>query len=419
MNLSGISAARSRKLAWAWLLALVAIVPLLAVACGGDDDDDDDGGAVKYGTAGFKTITIESGQPIKLGISSVLSGDLKGLGQPIADAASMAGDGKSIKGHQFQFVQKDDQCSADGGVSAGTQLIQEKVVAVVGPICSGSVVAVEPAFEKEGITHISPSSTAISPTHPDRGQVFQTFLRTTYNDGIQGPAQAKFAADTLKAKTAYIVHDTDAYGQGLRDAFRKAFEDEGGKIVGSPEGFEKKTTDFSAIITNITNAKPDLVYFAGFYAEATPFIKQLRAKDKNVKFLAGDGVKNDEFTKGAGADAEGAYLSLPSPVYEGEAYDTFSAAYEKKFNAKATASPYTAEAYDAMTIIIKALEKVAKDDGGKLTIDLKALNEEIRKTELDGASGHIKFDARGDNAGGETPVSLFQVKNGAYEEIKT
>ena len=407
-----------RRSGWAWIIALVSVMALLAVACGGDDDDDDDGGAATYGTAGFKTITIESGQPIKLGVSSVLSGDLKGLGQPIADGAALAGEGKSIKGHNIEFVAKDDQCSAEGGSSAGAQLVQEKVVAVIGPICSGSVVAVQPAYEKEGITHISPSSTAIKPTQPDRGQLFQTFFRTTYNDSIQGPAQAAFAKDTLKAKTAYIVHDTDAYGQGLRDAFKTAFEKGGGKIVGSPEGYEKKATDFSSIITNITNAKPDLVYFAGFYAEATPFIKQLRAKDKNVQFLAGDGVKNDEFTKGAGADAENAYLSLPSPVYAGESYKTFGAAYEAKYKAKSDASPYTAEAYDAATIIIRAIEKVAKDDGGKLTIDLKALNEEIRKTELDGASGKIKFDSRGDNAGGEIPVSLFQVKSGKYEEIK-
>jgi branched-chain amino acid transport system substrate-binding protein len=248
--------------------------------------------------------------------------------------------------------------------------------------------------------------------------VFQTFLRTTYSDDIQGPAQAKFARETLKAQTAYIVYDTDAYGSGLRDAFRKAFEAEGGKIVGSPEGFEKKQTDFKSIVTNIQNAKPDLVYFAGFYAEATPFIKQLRAQNKDVKFLAGDGVKNDEFTKGAGADAEGAYLSLPSPVYAGEGYTKFRQIFEKETGLKVDSSPFVAESYDAATVIIMALEKVAQKDGDKLKIDLKKLNEEIRKTELDGAAGKIKFDARGDNAGGETPVSLFAVKNGAYEEIK-
>jgi branched-chain amino acid transport system substrate-binding protein len=346
----------------------------------------------------------------------VISGDLKALGQPIVDAAQLAGDGKDIKGHKIEWVVKDDQCSADGGAAAATQILQEKVVATVGPICSGAVIAAEPQYEKAGVTQISPSSTAHKSTYPDRGDVFQTFLRTTYSDDIQGPVQAQFAKDKLGAKTAYIVFDTDAYGSGLRDAFKKAFEKGGGKIVGTPEGYEKKATDFKSIVTNIQNAKPDLVYFAGFFAEATPFIKQLRAANKDVKFLAGDGVKNDEFTKGAGADAEGAYLSLPSPVYNSAAYNTFGAAFEKKTGGKRDASPYVAESFDAATIIINALNKVATDSGGKLSIDLKKLNEEIRKTELDGASGKIKFDARGENAGGAVPVSVFKVAGGKYVE---
>ncbi len=407
------STGRSR---FAWLLLLAALASIVAIACGGDDDDDDGGGDVTYGKAGFKTIEIAAGQPIKIGYSGPLSGDLKGIGEPILKAVELAAKDKTIKGHSIQVIGKDDLCSADGGASAATQLLQEGVVAVVGPVCSGAVVAAQPQYETAGITHVSPSSTAHKPTYPDRGQVFQTFLRTTYSDDIQGPAQAKFAVTELKAKSAYIVYDTDAYGTGLRDAFQKAFEKEGGKVLGS-EGYEKKQTDFKAIVTNIKNAKPDIVYFAGFYSEATPFIKQLRAEDKNVKFLSGDGVKNDEFIKGAGADAEGAYLSLPSPVYTGEAYKTFGDLFEKETGIKRDASPFTPEAYDAATIIIRAIEKVAEEKDGKLVIDLKKLNEEIRKTELDGASGKIKFDARGENVGGETPVSLFVVKNGAFEQL--
>jgi len=409
---------RKGRSRFAWLLLLAAFAMVLAVACGGDDDDDTGGGgSVTYGKAGFKTVEIASGQPIKIGYSGPLSGDLKGIGEPIQKAVELAAKGKTIKGHNIQVVSKDDLCSADGGASAATQLLQEGVVAVVGPVCSGAVVAAQPQYEAAGVTHVSPSSTAHKPTYPDRGQVFQTFLRTTYSDDIQGPAQAKFAYKTLGAKTAYIVYDTDAYGSGLRDAFKAAYEKEGGKILGS-EGYEKKQTDFKAVVTNIKNAKPDLVYFAGFYSEATPFIKQLRAEMKDVKFLAGDGVKNDEFIKGAGADAEGAYLSLPSPVYTGEAYKTFGDLFEKETGIKRDASPFVAEAYDAASIIIRALEKVAEEKDGKLLIDLKKLNEEIRKTEFDGASGKIKFDARGENVGGATPVSLFQVKNGAFEEIK-
>lgn len=395
-------------------MALVALLAIGVAACGDDDSTSKTGGAVTYGKAGFTTVTIDAGAPVKIGISSVISGDLKGLGEPIVNAAKLAGEGKDVKGHKIEFVVKDDTCSAEGGASAAAQILQENVVAAVGPICSGAVVAAQPQYEAKGVTHVSPSSTAIKPTTPDRGQVFQTFLRVTYNDSIQGPAQAAFAKDKLAAKTAYIVYDTDAYGAGLRDAFKAAFVKGGGKIVGSPEGYEKKATDFKSIVTNIQNAKPDLVYFAGFYAEATPFIKQLRSANKDVKFLAGDGVKNDEFTKGAGADAEGAYLSLPAPVLTGPAYDAFGTAYEKATGAKRDASPFVAESYDAATIIINALNKVATDSGGKLSIDLKKLNEEIRKTNLDGAAGKVTFDARGDNTGGAVPVTLFVIKDGKY-----
>jgi branched-chain amino acid transport system substrate-binding protein len=401
---------KSHRARWAWLLALVAIVPLIAVACAGDDDDDDSGD-VTYGTAGFKEVRIEAGQPIKIGISSVLSGDLQGLGVPIADGAELAGKDRTINGHSLEFVRADDGCNADGGVAAAQQLLQAGVVAVVGPICSGGVVAAQPEYEQAGITHVSPSSTAVSPTNPDRGQVFQTFLRTTYNDAIQGPVQAEFAREELEAATAYVVHDTDAYGQGLAEAFSTAFEDEGGEILGT-EGFEKRTTDFASIITNIQSENPDLVYFAGFYAEAIPFIQQLRAENPDVLFLAGDGVKNDEFSKGAGEDAEGAYLTLPSPVYEGDDYEDFGELFEGETGLDRDASPFVAEAYDAMTIILDAIEEVAEEDGDALVIDLEELNEAIRDLEIDGASGHISFDARGENTGGETPVSLFIVRDG-------
>lgn len=402
----------SSRSRWMWLAPIIAVLALFAVACG--DDDDDDGGT----EPGYKTVTVESGQTIKIGISTMLSGDLLSLGEPIAQAAELAGKDVTIEGFAIEFVRRDELCTAEGGASAATQLIEAGVVAVIGPTCSGAVVAAQPQYETAGITHVSPSSTAIVVTDPDGRDPFETFVRTTYNDAIQGPAQAKFALEELDAQTAYIVYDTDAYGSGLRTAFEEAFKDGGGKIVGNPEGYEKGQTDFSSIITNIGSADPDLVYFAGFYAEATPFLQQLRQANPDVLFLAGDGVRDDEFLKGAGDDAEGAYLSLPSPVLEGDVFTSFAAAFQTAYNQAATDSPFTAESYDASKIIIAALEEVAKLDGSNLEIDLKALNKAIRETSYDGAIGHIQFDEKGDNVGGETPVTLFKVENGEFVPLQ-
>ena len=411
-RLGGILLFNSQRARWLWLIASLAIVAMLAIACGDDDDDDDtDGGNGDGGS--FETVTVGDGAPIKIGISTILAGDLESLGVPIAQAAELAGEGVEIEGHAIEFIRRDDQCTPEGGASAASQLIEEGVVAVVGPICSGGVIAAQDLYEAAGITHVSPSSTAIAATAPDRGTPYGTFFRVTYNDGIQGPAQAEFALNELKVTNAYIVYDTDAYGSGLRDAFGDAFEDGGGTISGK-EGYEKKETNFQSIVTNIQGSDAELVYFAGFYAEATPFLQQLRQVDKDILFLSGDGVRDDEFLAGAGADAEGAYLSLPSPVLQGAVYDDFASRFQAATGEAASDSPFTAEAFDAATVIIKALMEVAEADGGELKIDLGALNEAIANTKIDGAVGAISFDEKGDNSGGETPVTLFVVKDGEF-----
>jgi branched-chain amino acid transport system substrate-binding protein len=370
-----------------------------------------------YKAAGFKTFVVDSSATIKIGISSTLSGDVKGLGLPIADSAETAGEGITIKGHKLEFVREDDLCSPEGGPAAANRLIAANVVAVIGPICSGGTRASLAPYDKAGITHISPSATAgdlTSPTRPEGPYV--TFFRVPVLNADEAEAQAKFAKDTLKAKKAFVVFDTDDYGKDLAEQFQKFFKSGGGTIVGSPAGYEKKTTDFKSVISNIKAAKPDVVYLAGFYAEATPFLQQLRGEAdlKSVPFLAGDGVKNDEFIRGAKDAAEGAYLTLPGTT--GAGFADYKAKYAAKYKGNADTVAFGGEAYAAATVIINALDKVATDSGGKLLIDGKKLNDAIKNTDLKGAaSGDIKFQNNGNLASGVS--RFFQVKNGKYEEI--
>ena len=157
---------------WTWLMALVALLAIFAVACSGDDDDSSGGGTgftdAGYKTAGLdkaKVITIDGDIPI--GISSALTGDVAGLGVPIADSAEVAGDGVTIKGHKIKWVREDDLCSAEGGPAAADRLVKANVVAAVGPICSGGTRASLKVFDDAGITHISPSATAGDLSSPD------------------------------------------------------------------------------------------------------------------------------------------------------------------------------------------------------------------------------------------------------------
>jgi len=409
------------------LLALVALFSLAVVACGDDDDKGSNGGATRgfsaagYKAAGYKAYTIEKDQPIKIGISSALSGDVKGLGLPIADSATVAADGITIKGHKIEFVREDDLCKPEGGPAAADRLIKANVVAVVGPICSGGTRAALKVYDEAGLTHISPSATAGDLSNP-QGRAegpYVTFFRVPVLNADEAREQANYVYDVLKAKTAFVVFDTDDYGKDLSQQFQESFKKKGGKIVGQPTGYEKKQSDFNSVIANIKQAKPDVIYQAGFYAEATVFLQQLRKDNdtKNIRYMGGDGVKNDELLTGAKDAAEGIYLALPGTL--GSEFGAFAkkyAALTKGKESDAEGATFGPESYDAAAAILKALEKVAKDSGGKLTIDGKALNEAILKSDFAGASGQVKFQNNGDRAG--AVVRFFKVQGGKYVQLK-
>lgn len=405
-----------------WLVALIALMALFVAACGGDDDDDSGGGA-SFSDAGYKAagldkakiITVDGDIPI--GISSALTGDAAGLGIPIADSAEAAGDGVTVKNHKIKWIREDDLCTPEGGPAAADRLLKANVVAVVGPICSGGTNASLATFDKAGITHISPSATGGNLTSPSRAEgPYVTFFRVPVLNADEAKAQADFAYDTLKAKKAFVVFDSDDYGKDLAAEFQKSFKAKGGSIVGTPQSYEKKTTDFKSVITNIKAAKPDVVYMAGFYAEATPFLQQLRGDSdlKATPFLGGDGIKNDELITGAKDAAEGAYLALPGT--HGSQFEAYKSKYAAKFKGNAETATFGPEAFDAASAILKALDKVAVDKGGKLEIDLKKLNEEIKKSDFEGASGKITFGGNGNRAG--AVVRFFKIQNGKYVQLE-
>ncbi|MBK7330531.1 MAG: hypothetical protein IPI85_16080 [Dehalococcoidia bacterium] len=71
---------------WTWLMAMVALLAIFAVACSGDDDDDSS--SAGFTDAGYKTAGLDKARvvtvdgDIPIGISSALTGEVAGLGIP-------------------------------------------------------------------------------------------------------------------------------------------------------------------------------------------------------------------------------------------------------------------------------------------------------------------------------------------------
>jgi len=299
---------------------------------------------------------------------------------------------------QVAFKKFDTEGDPNKATGPVTQATNEKdIVGVVGLPFSGESKATGNIFEQQGLVHITPSATNVGLTKNG----WKTFFRGLGNDGVQGPAAAKFLTGELKAKKVYVVQDDSDYGIGLAASVEQGL---GSALVGT----DKVTTgqkDFSATVSKILNAKPDAVYYAGYYAEGAPFDQQLVTKGFTGTFVGPDGVKDDQFIKLAGDASSNAYFTCP--CIPGELIPSFADAYQKLANA--APGTYSIEGYDAATVLLSGI------DHGKTT--RAALLDWVKNYDADGLSKHYKWDATGEL---QAPtVYGYKVQNGQIVPIGT
>jgi branched-chain amino acid transport system substrate-binding protein len=347
-------------------------------------------------------IVVAAGQPIVLGVSESLTGSEAAAGAEDRDAvvASVlrwkAAHGEQLKGHDIEVRAEDDGCTeSEITKKAAERLLRAPgLVGVLGLGCSAGAKEAIPLYANAGIVTISGSATQsdLASGQPAGG----FFFRTSYRSELQGMIGGQFVAETLKAKTAYMIDDGESYGQDLIDGARRVMESSG--VAVTRETIQRGSVDFNALAKKIAQANPDFVGFGGFNPEAVLLYRQLRDAGYSGPFGAGDAAASVlTFVEPVGAEAaEGVYfvgcpLTLP---------DDFVSDFKKVHGSAPEASAFTAQYADAATVLLDAVSGVAEEADGSLVIDPTALRDAVRQTRLvDGVSGHLSFDGNGDRIG--------------------
>ena len=396
-----------RTTASRWTLLAAAIL----AACGGTSTKQATPTTAPEPSA---TIEIPKGQPLKIGVSAALSGDQQSLGADLADAVELATKDRNstLKGHPLRVVRMDDRCNdAEQAVAVGRSLTADQGMAgVIGPMCTTGAQAANSVYEAAHLVHILPAA-----TRADLSQQGERFLfRTAWLDGAQAQAQAAYAATSLHAATAVVVDDAEPYGRTLADGFTAAFEATGG-TVGFRERIQRGDKDFSALARKVKSTNPDVVAFEGLNPEGALVVQALRKGEYRGAFVAPDGVLSARDFIGAdkSSAAEGAIVTGgPTPD------DAFVAKFREAFK-RAPGTPFVLQAHDAATALLKAIESVATERAdGTLVIDREQLAATLRAQGLDGLTGTIRFDERGDRSGAtaqEAGLVVYVVKNGRFE----
>ncbi|MGZ5046941.1 MAG: branched-chain amino acid ABC transporter substrate-binding protein [Usitatibacter sp.] len=308
-----------------------------------------------------------------------------------ANAKHLVIGGKPIT---FRMLSEDDQGDPKVGTTVAQKLVDARVAAVIGHLNSGVTIPASEIYNKAGIPVISGSAT--NPELTERG--LKGVFRTVGRDDQQGPAIAAYIAQELKAKTAAIVDDKTAYGEGLASEVEKTLRAAGVTLVGRERTTDKET-DFKAILTRLKSRNPDVVFHGGMDATGGLMLKQARELGMKATFAFGDGACTDEMAQLSGAAGEGLVCSqagLPAAAATKEFRDAFTAKYgETKL--------YAPFFYDATNVVIDAMKRADSTDPAKFTPG-------IYTTNLDGATGHIAFDAKGDRKDAE--MTIFRMQGG-------
>jgi len=203
-------------------------------------------------------------------------------------------------------------------------------------------------------------------------------------------------------KTAGYLVVNDDYGLGMAKAVEDEFKKVGVKTA-ITETFERGSTDFTVNLAKIKQTSPDVVFYVGSASEGAMILKQ--AKDlgltPKLKFIGSEEMGEMELTALSGPEAaEGTYaVSLWGAV---------PPELGKKVKAQFNAPMHYAIifGYDALNVVVKAIEKAN-------SLDPVKINAAMKQTDYTGVEGPIKFyDFDGfKNQGKASPV-LIEWKKG-------
>ncbi len=339
-------------------------------------------------------------ETVKIGLIAPTTGQVAVYGQAVQNAVEMAVDEQNaaggILGKQIELITYDNKGDATESVNAFNRLVDnDGIDAFIGAVISSTSLTVGPLAVEAGIPMITPTATNLDVT-----LVGDSVFRACYIDPYQGKVIGQFAASELGAKTASILFNTaDDYSVGLADAFKAAFEAEGGTIVNF-EGYNGATDkDFKAILTNVKAEAPDVMFLPDYYNTVGLIADQAKEVGVEATLLGGDGW--DGVLGVSPESVEGGYFANHYAKDDpAENVQAFIAAYNESFGELPNA--LAALGYDAAEIMFAAIESAGSTDKA-------AVIDAIANTSIDGVTGHIVFDADGNP---EKSISMITVKDG-------
>ena len=345
------------------------------------------GAAASIALAGLAAIpgSLSAQEPIKIGHVAALSGGSAQSGEAITRGLSLAieeinASGGILGGRKIELLQRDDESVPPKGVVAARELIsKEKVVAIFGGIDSPVALATVPIVNKEKVPYIAvwAAGTGITRNGAEPNFVF----RVSAVDVLVDVKLLDYANKKFGSTKPGLLLVNNPWGASNETGLFEAAKTNAGLHIVGVEKFENADVDMTAQLTRLKEKGADTVIIVGNAAPGAQLMKSRERMGWTVPIVSHWGISGGRFPELAGPTAGDAHFVQTYSFFgkQGTVGERVLAALKKKYRQikgpEDIFSPVgTANAYDAMHLLVQAITQAGSTDGDKIRDALENLS---------------------------------------------
>ena len=330
-------------------------------------------------------------QSIKIGVFGPLTGDAAAMGSSEKEAVELAvkdkNDAGGIRSKKIEVIYGDDAGKPEEAVNVAKRLIsRDEALITVGSISSPASLAASQISRQSETAQIVVSGTAQRITTQGNKWVF----RSPVPDTKLVADLANFVHEKFpNLKKFAFLYVNDDFGRGGFEAFKAAGQKYGFEIV-ADERYTRGDIDFTAQLGRIKASPAQALVEWSRYTEGALIAKQYVQTGMDLVRFGSDGVASPKYIELGGPAVDGVYFTTHFSVATGAdipAAKVFIEKYQKAYGRVPDA--YAAEAYDAITLALLAVEKAGKEDRA-------AIRDALAGISFESVRGPFKFDEKGD-----------------------
>jgi branched-chain amino acid transport system substrate-binding protein len=364
----------------------------------------------------LSALPVAAADTIKVGAILAITGPAAFLGAPEAKTlemlAAQLNAAGGVKGAKIELLIKDSAANSEKAVSLAKQLVEEeKVFAVIGPSTSGESLKIKQYLDESATLFLS-CAAAESITKP----VMKWVFKTPQNDANA----VRWIFTDLKAKgkkKVGVLASNTGFGKAGKDQLEK-LAPEFGIEVAIAEVYDPTAVDLDAEVTKLKATGVEAVINWSIEPAQAKVPVSMRKMGWDAPLYQSHGFGNIKYVEAAGPAAEGILFpagrllvaeALPDTNPQKALLLKYKKDYEDAY--KEAASTFGGHAYDAFTLLVKAIEVGGADKEGA-----RAALENLKG--FVGTAGVFNFSAEDHNGLGMDAFELLTVKNGKFALAK-